>query len=295
VCSGDGKKIFAIGNQPRGELARYNQKTQQFEPYLSGISAEGVEFSKDGQWMTYTSYPDGNLWRSRADGSERLQLTFPPMRAFLPDWSPDGKQIVFMGWVRSERPKAYLVSADGGISRLMLPGDQNFAFNPYWSGDGTSLVFYYSSGSGDFWNSGSVNILDLQTHKISVVPGSEGLFSPHPSPDGRYISAMSVDRQKLLLFDFRTQKWEELAVGNAGFSNWSRDGKYVYFRSSGSDAAIYRVRVSDHKLEKVVSLKGLRITIGVVGTWAGLAADDSPLVLRDVGTQEIYALDLQLP
>jgi hypothetical protein len=35
--------------------------------------------------------------------------------------------------------------------------------------------------------------------------------------------------------------------------------------------------------------------MGVIGTWCGLTPDDSPLVLRDVGTQEIYALDLQLP
>jgi len=57
VASADGKKLFAIGSQPRGELARFNQKTQQFEPYLSSISADGVDFSKDGQWVTYTSYP----------------------------------------------------------------------------------------------------------------------------------------------------------------------------------------------------------------------------------------------
>jgi len=29
--------------------------------------------------------------------------------------------------------------------------------------------------------------------------------------------------------------------------------------------------------------------------WSGLAPDDSPLVLRDASTQEIYALDFQLP
>ena len=91
----DGKKLFAIGSQRRGELARFNQKTQQFEPYLSGISADGVDFSRDGQWVTYVSYPEGSLWRSKADGSERLQLTFPPMQVILPRWSPDQKQIVF--------------------------------------------------------------------------------------------------------------------------------------------------------------------------------------------------------
>jgi hypothetical protein len=81
----------------------------------------------------------------------------------------------------------------------------------------------------------------------------------------------------------------------AAFPNWSRDGKYIYFHSFGSDAALCRVRVTDHNLERIASLKGIRLTIPPIGTWCGLAPDDSPLVLRDVGTQEIYALDLQLP
>jgi hypothetical protein len=98
-----------------------------------------------------------------------------------------------------------------------------------------------------------------------------------------------------MLFDFTTQKWAELARVGVSYPNWSRDGNYVYFQSFGRDPALYRVRIRDHKLEKIVSLKGIRPTIGVAGTWCGLAPDDSPLVLRDVGTQEIYSLDLQLP
>jgi Tol biopolymer transport system component len=130
---------------------------------------------------------------------------------------------------------------------------------------------------------------------VSIVPGSEALFSPHWSPDGRYLAAMTHDFENLTLFDFRTQKWTELAKITTAFPDWSRDGKYFYFHSSGSDPALYRVRISNHKLEKIVSLKEIRLTIGGAGTWCGLAPDDSPLVLRDVGSQEIYALDLQLP
>ena len=98
-----------------------------------------------------------------------------------------------------------------------------------------------------------------------------------------------------MLFDFKTQKWVELARMTTAFPNWSRDGSYVYFHSFGSDPALYRVRITDHKLERIVGLKGLRLTIGFAGTWCGLAPDDSPTILRDVGSQEIYALDLQLP
>src|SRR5438094_3144560 len=99
VPSKDGKRLFAIGSQPHGELVRYDAKSGQFVPYLGGISADHVSFSKDGQWVAYFAFPEGNLWRSKIDGSERLQLTFAPMQAWLPRWSPDGKQIAFQGTI----------------------------------------------------------------------------------------------------------------------------------------------------------------------------------------------------
>jgi hypothetical protein len=98
-----------------------------------------------------------------------------------------------------------------------------------------------------------------------------------------------------MLFDFKSQKWTELARITSAYPNWSRDGEYLHFHTFGSDPALYRVRISDHKLEKIASLKGLRLAIGAWGAWCGLAPDDSPTILRDVGSQEIYALDLQLP
>ena len=78
VPSRDGKKLFAIQGASQGQLVRYDARSQQFVPYLSGISAIQLGFSKDGQWVAYTSYPDGTLWRSKVDGTERLQLTSSP-------------------------------------------------------------------------------------------------------------------------------------------------------------------------------------------------------------------------
>jgi len=75
----DGKKLFVIGDQPRGELMKYDMKTSQFVPYLSGISAFGVSFSSDGNWVAYVTFPEGTLWRMRTDGSD---CSSP----FLPCW-----------------------------------------------------------------------------------------------------------------------------------------------------------------------------------------------------------------
>ena len=95
IPSKDGRKIFALAFSPRGELSRFDSKTKQFQPFLGGISAQGVVFSKDGKSIAYVSYPEGVLWKANRDGSNPVQLTDPPMEVLMPRWSPDGKQISF--------------------------------------------------------------------------------------------------------------------------------------------------------------------------------------------------------
>src|SRR5262249_13809608 len=128
---------------------------------------------------------------------------------------------------------------------------------------------------------------------------SEELWSPRWSPDGRYIVANTRAGDRLMLFDFKTQKWTELAKTRINlWPEWSREGKYIYFPSApgvGQPGGVFRVRISDHKLEQVVSPRDLRDLRVVDGSWAGLAPDDSLLFLRDVRTQDIYALDWEAP
>jgi Tol biopolymer transport system component/DNA-binding winged helix-turn-helix (wHTH) protein len=292
VSSVDGKRLFVIGEHRRGELVRFESKSGQFVPYLRGISAQDVDVSKDGEWVTYVSYPEGVLWRSRVDGSQRLQLSSLPTQAFLPRWSPDGKRIAFAALVPGRPSKIHVVAADGGRPAQLTSGN-HYETDPNWSPDQNSLVF-----GGVPWLEGGapgsavIHILDLKTREVSTLSGSEGLYSPHWSPNGRYILAMSPDSPKLMLFDFSTHKWTELVSTPAAFPNWSHDGNYIYFNNPYiAEPAVYRVRISDRKLELVMSLSRQHLGWSIAGKWMGLAADDSPLVLRDTGSEEIYALD----
>ena len=286
--SADGKRLFVVGEQSRGELVRYDKKTGQFLPYLSSISAHGVSFSADGKWVAYVAYPEGTLWRSRVDGTERLQLTFPPAVAYQPYWSPDGKTIAFMAAAIGKRWQIYVVPTDGGSPRLVSPEGQNHA-DPTWSPDGLALAF----GGLPFHeadNTTGIYILNLATSTISKIPDSDQLFSPHWSPDGRYIAAQSSDGLNQSLFDFRTHKWQKLTAGErVGYPNWSQDGKYLYYDTS---SGFYRIRITDHKIDRMTTLQDIHRASWIFGTWSGLAPDDSPLLLRDVSSQEIYALDL---
>jgi eukaryotic-like serine/threonine-protein kinase len=293
VPSQDGRKIFVTGLQSRGELVRYDPRLQQFLPFLSGISADQVDFSPDGKWVVYVAVPEGTLWRSRIDGSERLQLTNPPLFAILPRWSPDGKQIVFSAGQIGKPWKIFLLPAQGGAAQELL--SENLSeMDPTWSPDGKRLAF----GRLAYADNKDIEVVDLQTHQVTVLPGSQGVFSPRWSPDGRFLVAVGSDSKKLALFDFQTQKWTDWVTQTTslGFPVWSRDGKYLYYDNTYSNDLSYRrLRVGETKSEVVVSLKNLRRYFGSVGFWSGLAPEGTALFVRDISTQEIYALDVQFP
>jgi serine/threonine protein kinase len=292
VPSRDGKKLFVQGWRPRGELVRYDSKSGHYAPYLSGISAMGLDFSRNGEWVAYNDASDGTMWRSKVDGTQKLQLVFPPMLAYLPRWSPDGRRIAFFGHPPGEPWQIYFVPAEGGTPELIYRTGTNLA-DPSWSPDGKSLAF----GENSLNNQGSaVYVLDLKTRNASKLPGSDGLYSPRWSPDGRFIAAITLDSLKLMLFDLTSQKWAELAKIFVAYPVWSKDARYLYFDGILDNQECYfRVRITDGKLERIFSMKGFQAAGGAFGNWSGLAPDESPLLVRDASIQEIYGLDWDTP
>jgi Tol biopolymer transport system component len=287
VVSLDGKQIFAIGIKDRGELVYYDAKSKQFLPFLSGVSGFNITASGDGQWVAYTSYPDHTLWRSRADGSDRLQLTYPPMQVWYPFISPDGKRVVY----GNDKGETYVISMDGGEPQRIVEKDSQCA---NWSPDGNLLAFIHWIDSD---HSGSeLQILDLRTGAVSVVPSSQGLVGGQwVSQDMLVASALGLWRG-VRIFDRKTQQWSKLLTENV--VNWahSLDYKYLYYTTGGAEPQAMRIRIADHKVEAIVSLKDLRRARGPDGnTQISVAADGSVVFTRDVGTQEIYALTVKWP
>jgi serine/threonine protein kinase/Tol biopolymer transport system component len=294
-----GDRLFVFAEQQKAELQRLDSKSQQFVPFLNGISGGEVDVSRDGRWITYISYPEALLWRSRIDGSEKLQLA-DPATGSMPRWSPDGKQIAFVCLIVGKSPRICLVPADGGAAEELPTDTQSWPDDPQWSPDGKSLIFArYPPGIGGKPQDFSLFQYDLQTRKITPLAGSEGLLGPRWSPDGRYVSTFSADTKKVMLLELSTGKWTELATGTVlQYPNFGPDSEYVYFEDVGTDGPeIDRVSIVSKKKERVITLKGVsRVVMPEAGVpWTGVAPDGSPLIMRDVGNRELYSLDLQLP
>jgi serine/threonine protein kinase/Tol biopolymer transport system component len=293
VPGADIKKLFVTARQGRGELVRYDPKSKQFVPFLAGISAGELDYSRDGKWITYVTYPEHALWRSRVDGTDRLQLTYPLVVAGLPRWSPDATQIAYVD-IQPGRPwKTFLISAQGGAPQEML-AESREQVDATWSPDGKKIAFGRNGAQVL-----TISIIDLATHQVTTVPGSESLYSPRWSPNGQYLAALNTDSSKLLLFDFKTQQWSDWITepGAIGYPNWSQDGSYLYYDSAFTDhPAFRRVKVGQTHSELLVDMKGLSRYITLPAyAWSGVAPDGSALFVRDLSTDEIYALDLELP
>jgi Tol biopolymer transport system component len=272
---------------------RIYKNSRQFVQFFSDLSITDLDFSRDGHWVAYVTWPEHTLWRSRIDGSERLQLTSAPVSPSQPRWSPDAKQIAYVNMQNGHPYQLFLTSAEGGSPRELL-SEARQQMDASWSPDGRRIVFGRAP-----WLSGpaekiAIQVVDLTSKQVSPIPGSGNLYAPRWSPDGQHLVALSADSKKLMLFDFKRQKWTNWIDEAEAISSpsWSHDNDYIYYDSSSQRGLGYRrAKMGKARSELVVDLNNLRR----LGTWSGLAPNGSPLFIRDVSADDIYALELELP
>ena len=183
----DGRKIFFRGRLHRGELVRYDKTLGMWRPYLQGLAATQLDYSRDGKSIVYVSYPEGCVWRCSIEGSARRQLTTPPLFANNPRWSPDGTQIVFYGAKPGQPNRLYLVPAAGGAVRQLTQGQGQFGGDDdgNWSADGKRIVFCGHFDATTPQHKGmALGMGDVTTGQVTKLPASEGMWSPRWSFDG---------------------------------------------------------------------------------------------------------------
>jgi len=299
LVSSDGKRIFFVAELENRELMRFDQLSRHFVSYLGGIPARMVDFSRDGRWAAYYSY-DYHLWRSRVDGSERAQLTFSPLGAGPPRWSPDGTRIAFRGDLSADNFKIYLISPEGGTPQPITPAEFTRASAPCWSPDGQSIIFGemppipYTAWRPER----PMQRFSLKTGEIIPLAGSEGLNAQDVSPDGQNVVAFTQNDSRLVLYNLASHRIMELAEGKNFYAAfWSHDGRYIYFQdlSAGAEEPVSRIRLSDHKIEAIASFSQFNPPDVMAFSFAGLTPDDSPLASVILNRGDIYALNVDFP
>jgi len=285
-----GNKLYIlVKGDFRGQLLKFHFPQQPPQTILHGLSAILLSFSRDGQWMTYMTL-DNSLWRSRADGTDAIQLTTPPMAVQLSAWSPDGRQIAFMG-KRPRKPwRIFLVGRDGGIAQEAAPGDDSQGA-PTWSEDGKALA--YANVDCQETQACWIRILTLATGSIEKVPDSLGYRTARWSPDGKYIAALVPKTHDLMVYEVAKQHWSTLAKSITGDNmSWSNDSRFIFADSpQGEKPVIERVRIRDGQRVTAVDLAPLRKIPGQLGFWFGLDTDNSPIVFQMLSSSEVYAMD----
>jgi Tol biopolymer transport system component len=290
VMSMDGRQIFAIGNQRQGELVRFDSRVKQFVPFLGGISATWVVFSNSGKYVVYSAYPDKTVWRANADGSEKKQLTFSPLEVDGLDWSPNEKWLALRARTPDNPWIIYLIPAEGGGEPQPLMPSKKEQGIPSWSPDGKTIAFGDVSAVFDTTNgTDSIHVIDVPSRRVTDIPGSRGLWTARWSPDGRSMAALTMVGQRLMLYDIKSKTWRQTEATDVNNLTWSKDSQYIYFDTTGV-RSLRRIRVADKKVD---FLTDLSVYPNLAWWWSGLAPDNSPLVLRNLDSFNIYALTLE--
>src|SRR5437899_3084888 len=169
------------------------------EMYVPQVTSgpSSATWSPDGTELIYSM--QGTLWRQRIGSPDATQLTSGPSYDYQPDWSPDGRTIVFARYAHDAIELQLLDLTSGSVTPLTSNGAVNL--EPRWSPDGLRIAFVSSLYHGR-WHvfilspAGAKDPVRLTDDNDSELPRYyyskwDHYISPAWSPDGKEIILVS--------------------------------------------------------------------------------------------------------
>lgn len=217
--SHDGKQMLYSSSSVRNNIEKIpfdpvNKvvKEDPFEITHGSVTFVTPHPSPDGEWIVFWSVGrQEDMYVARQDGTELRKITDDAFKDRYPDWSPDGKSIIFHS-NRGGKMEIWSVRPDG--SGLQRVSDVAFdVYFPIWSPDQARIAVTSDTDSFILDVSGK-----LPTKKFQELPPLEktNLFQAHSwSPDGKYLAGDGVRPDAsvmngLFLYSFDSGKFEKL-------------------------------------------------------------------------------------
>ena len=184
--------------------------------------------SPDGRWVTFDSafsHQQEDIFISRTDGSDLVQLTNDAALDRFPRWSPDGKRIAFSS-SRGGQYQIWTINPDGsGLQQLTRA--TSGSFHPVWSPDGSRMLYA---------DNARVFIFDVERPWESqtpeaLPPWNTRLRRMSWSPDGRWVTAdlPSDEPGGIIVYDIANRSYDRL-TDMGGYASWLADSQRLLFR-----------------------------------------------------------------
>jgi dipeptidyl aminopeptidase/acylaminoacyl peptidase len=196
---------------------------------------------------------------------EKLYMTRQVGRS---DWSPDGKQIVFVSNM-SGRNNLWLVAAEGGWPTQLTVSDQRQTA-PAWSPDGKWIAYQSDYDGDEQWD---LFIVSPKTGQVINLTNTREIAEEDPtwSPDGRYLAYMVKPKTsstfEIDVYDMVMRKVQHLTTGTPKDKLnvrpiWSKDGKWIAYtqdHAKGTDSNIFVADVATGKSTLLTEHSGEQI------------------------------------
>jgi Tol biopolymer transport system component/DNA-binding winged helix-turn-helix (wHTH) protein len=259
-----------------GRSLLYDTEAVPFVNYIWRVVADGtrppqpVELAGFGSSLPATvasqdrlvfqrSWYNDDVYRSTGGHPPQPLVTSTFPEGF-PQFSPDGRHIVFCSARSGNTVEIWLAEADGSGEHQLLHGPNRMQRAPHWSPDGRFIAFD-SLGADGHWHIWIIDAEGGQPHQVVVDAGEQK--APTWSHDGHWIYFWS--EQNIWRVPATGGLREQLTQGGAWeFACESADGKNLLYQSSkGKGGALMTVPLNGGQARQVLAC--VRYTAFIAG------------------------------